>query len=106
MNIDIDKKWRKTLLLEESKLSDAVRNLEESGLQIVLVVSHNEILQGTVTDGDIRRGLLRGLELSSSINTIVHREALVVPSEMSRNLVISLMKRNQIRQIQIVDEER
>ena len=101
-----EQEWRKTLLSSEAQISDAVRNLEESGLQIVLVVSNDEILQGTVTDGDIRRGLLRGLDLRSKISSIIHEEALVVPTEIKRSLVVQLMKSNQIRQIPIVDEER
>lgn len=106
MSVNSEQKWRKALLSLDSKLSDAVRNLEESGLQIVLVVSELGTLQGTITDGDIRRGLLRGLDLDSPISHIIHQEALVVPTEMSRSLVVQLMKSNQIRQIPIVDEER
>ena len=57
---------RKTLLLSKSNLESAIKSLEKSSLQIVLVVNEKKELIGTITDGDIRRKLLKGFNLSSS----------------------------------------
>lgn len=98
--------WRKALLPADATLQDAIRNLDKTSLQIALVVSTDGILQGTVTDGDIRRGLLRGLELDSSIDTIIYREPLVVPPQLGRDTVLQLMQVNKIHQLPVVDEAR
>ncbi len=98
--------WRKALLPSNATLQMAIRNLEESALQIVLVVSSDGTLVGTLTDGDIRRGLLRGLDMNSSIDTIFRRESLVVPSHMGRDAVFQLMQTNRIHQLPVVDENR
>ena len=98
--------WRKALLSADSSLQQAIRNLDESALQIALVVSPNEELVGTLTDGDIRRGLLRGLNLDSRIDTIVQRAPLLVPPELARDLVLQLMRANKIHQLPVVDERR
>ena len=87
---------RKALLPADSSLQQAIRNLDDSALQIALVVSADEILLGTITDGDIRRGLLRGLDLSSPLTSIIGREPLVVPPGMSRDTVLQLMQANRI----------
>jgi len=63
-------------------------------------------LLGTISDGDIRRGLLKGLTLSSPITEIIHRNPLVVPPEMDRELVKQLMIANKIQQIPVVGEDR
>ena len=63
-------------------------------------------LLGTLTDGDIRRGLLRGLDMSSSIETIIYRDPLVVPPQLSRETVLQLMRVNKIHQLPVVDAER
>ena len=52
------KVWKKIILPEASSILDAAKNLEENGVQIVLVVDKKKCLVGTVSDGDIRRGLL------------------------------------------------
>ena len=47
-----------------SSLQEAIASLEASSLQIVLVVDSEGVLQGTLTDGDIRRAFLKGYGLS------------------------------------------
>ncbi len=98
--------WRKTSLAENTNLQQAVCSLEETAAKIVLVVSSDDRFIGTITDGDIRRGLLRGLDLSSPIDSIIHREAIVVPPNMSRQMVLQLMQANAINAVPVVDQSR
>ena len=44
-------------------MKDAIALFEATEEGIVLVVTDNNILLGTITDGDIRRSLLAGLNL-------------------------------------------
>jgi len=98
--------WRRTLLNVDATLKQAICNLDESAAQIILVVSSDGILAGTLTDGDIRRGLLRGLDLNSPIDSVIHREAMVVPPQMSRDMVLHLMQANVLSALPVVDESR
>ena len=98
--------WRKTLLPSNATLQHAIRCLDETGLQIVLVTSADGSLLGTLTDGDIRRGLLRGLAMSAPIEGIAHRDPLVVPPLWGRDTVLQLMQANKIHQLPVVDEQR
>ncbi len=99
-------RWREALLPAEATLQQAIRNLDESTLQIVLVVGGDGQMAGTLTDGDVRRGLLRGLELGSPIQSIIHTDPLVVPPTLNRDTVMQLMQANKLRQLPIVDEHR
>lgn len=105
-NKPISEPWCKALLRIDATVEQAIRNLNESALQIVLVVSADDTLVGTLTDGDIRRGLLRGLDLNSPIDSIIHREAMVVPPQMSREMVLHLMQANVLNALPVVDESR
>ncbi|QHA81700.1 CBS domain-containing protein [Pseudomonas mediterranea] len=98
--------WRKVLLSSNATIQEAIGNLDESGLQIVLVVSPEGMLQGSVTDGDVRRGLLRGLHLESPVEQIMSVNPLVVPPEMGREMVLHLMHANKIHQVPVVDANR
>jgi dTDP-glucose pyrophosphorylase len=98
--------WRKTLISAAATVRQAIGRLDESAMQIALVLSPDGTLLGTVTDGDIRRGLLRGLDLDSSIESIVYREPLVVPPQLGHDLVLQLMQANRIHQLPVVDESR
>jgi dTDP-glucose pyrophosphorylase len=97
-------RWRQAILPASATIELAIRNLDQTAIKIVLVADESGVLQGTVSDGDIRRGLLKGLNLASSIAAVVHRDALVVPPGMRRNLVMQLMAANMIQQVPIVDE--
>ena len=98
--------WRKSLLRTNSTFQDAITNLNKFGIKIVLVVNDNGQLEGTISDGDIRRNLLRGVRLDASVNDIVHTNALVVPPDLSRSMVVELMEANNIQQIPVVDARR
>lgn len=104
--MDLEANWQKALLSIKATIEDAIRNLNESGLQIGLVVSEDEKLLGTITDGDIRRGLLRGIDLTSSVQNVFNLDALVVPFQANRDLVFHIMQVNKVRQLPVVDEHR
>lgn len=97
--------WRQALLPVKSTIQQAIRNLDQVAIKIVLVVNERGELEGTISDGDIRRGLLKGLDLTSPIGSVIHRNALVVPPEMGRETVMRLMVANKIQQIPAVDEQ-
>ena len=97
--------WRQAILPESSTIGQVISNLDQVAIKIVLVVDKANKLIGTVSDGDIRRGLLKGLDLNSPIVSIVHYNALVAPQEMSLDIVMQLMVANKIQQIPVVDEQ-
>jgi dTDP-glucose pyrophosphorylase len=103
---DIGLMWRRALLPVEADLQQAIRNLDETGLQIALIVSADNVLLGTVTDGDIRRGLLRGLDLHTGVDAIMYRDPLVVPPNLGRDTVLQLMQANRFHQLPAVDDAR
>ncbi len=100
-----EERWRQALLPANATIQQAIRNLDQVAIKIVLVVNEKGELQGTISDGDIRRGLLKGLNLNSPMTSVIHRNALVVPPEMGRELVIQLMVANKIQQIPVVDDK-
>jgi dTDP-glucose pyrophosphorylase len=99
-----DQAWTQTILHADSTIRQAIQILNDNSLKIALVVDPSGILIGTISDGDIRRGILKGLELTSSVQSIVHRDALVVPPELTQDAIVQLMSANKIYQIPIVDE--
>ena len=98
--------WRIALLPEDASLQQAIRCLDASGLQIAIVARPDGRMVGTLTDGDIRRGLLRGMTLTSPADEIIHREPLVVPPQWGRDTVLQLMQANKVHQLPVVDEQR
>ena len=95
--------WEKAIMPAGASIQNIISNLDATGLQIVLVTQDNNVLLGTISDGDIRRGVLRGLKLDSPADSVIQRKPLVVPETLDRDLVLQLMTANSVRQIPIVD---
>jgi dTDP-glucose pyrophosphorylase len=98
--------WRDAILPTNATIGQVIQNLNQIAIKIVLVTNQEGLLEGTISDGDIRRALLKGLDLNSPITSVIHRKALVVPPELGRDLVMQLMVANKIQQIPVVDAER
>lgn len=97
-------KWEQAILKESATLHQAIRNLNEVALQLILVVDKEGHLIGTISDGDIRRALIKELDFTSKISLIMNKNPLVVPKGFSNSDIYQLMQLNQVRQIPIIDE--
>lgn len=92
---------------EKSLIIDALGIIEEGALQIALVVNEKGELVGTVTDGDIRRGIINGKSLKSEINEIMYKEYLHIEEETAaEEIALGIMKNRNISQIPVLDKNK
>jgi dTDP-glucose pyrophosphorylase len=101
-----DKSWMNTILPIESTIEDAIQRLNETSLKILLIADSERILIGTICDGDIRRGLLKGLNIASPISGIINLNPIIVEESSSSRLVNEIMIANKVFQIPIVDRKK
>lgn len=101
-----EKYWQNAVLPINATIGQAISNLNDIQIKVVLIVNDDDILVGTISDGDIRRGLLKGENLNSSVSKVLNRAPLVVPRELGRSQVMQLMEANKIMQIPVIDEQR
>jgi dTDP-glucose pyrophosphorylase len=98
-------RWKKALVNEQCTIGDVISNLDQSKVQISLVIDSKGKLLGTITDGDVRRGLLNGHTLASPARLIWKKNAMVVPQHLEREIVMQMMRANKILQMPVVDEQ-
>lgn len=101
----VSNQWRTCLLPVASTLQQAIQRLDVSGLQIVIAVDDDDRIAGTITDGDIRRALLRGVNLGDSVTSIVNTTPLVARPNLSRDAVHKIMLAKKVHQLPVVDED-
>ena len=97
---------KKCLIYEKGNIKNAISTIEEGGLKIALVISEDNKLLGTICDGDIRRGLLRGLNLDSPLTSVIQKKCIVAYQNSSENEIAKLLHNNSISQIPIISEEK
>ncbi|MDQ2147692.1 nucleotidyltransferase family protein [Alcaligenaceae bacterium C4P045] len=96
-------KWRSCVVALEATLGEAISIIDKSGLQIGLVVDENDRLSGTLTDGDIRRALLRRETLDSPVADVMGKSPRVASLEWSAEKVRHLMEEYRISHVPLVD---
>lgn len=98
------KDWKSTLISPRASIVEALKIIDDSSMQIVLVVDENQKLLGTVTDGDVRRAILRKISLNEPVEKIMHTSPRVASITDDKKQVISLMRQKDLKHIPVVDE--
>lgn len=95
--------WKNTLVGPGASIREAIQAIDRGVMQIALVADENLHLLGTVTDGDVRRGLLRGVSLDESVQLVMQRSPSVAREDSSRDAILDLMRQRRIHQIPVVN---
>ncbi len=84
-------------------LRQAVEIIDRGAAQIALVTEQDRLI-GIVTDGDVRRGLLRGESLDAPVTNIMRRDFRSLPAIATSAEALALMQRETLHQIPALDE--
>lgn len=98
------KRWKQVLVSKQTSIRDVIQILDASALQIVLVVDESNRLLGTVTDGDVRRGILRCVPLTEPVERIMNPNPRVARADEDRESLLAVMRRTGLHHLPLVDE--
>lgn len=100
-------KYTKRLIHREATISFALGVLNEIAPEpIAFVINDKQRLLGSLTDGDIRRGLLKGYALNDAVENIIQKNPVYLRNDnYSIDDIIDYRKRN-IMILPIVDEDK
>ncbi|MXQ12899.1 nucleotidyltransferase family protein [Microvirga makkahensis] len=89
----------------DESLSAAIARIEASGGEIALVVDDAGRLVGTITDGDIRRGILRGATLDSVAADVMYKSPRVATQNTPRSEIAERLRSDNLLQMPIVSDD-
>lgn len=95
--------WHNVLISPESTLRDALEIINKEALRVALVVDDKQQLIGVVTDGDIRRGLLKNLPLIEGVTSVMNSSPITAVEGTSNEQLIEIMEEKGILSIPILD---
>ena len=98
---------RKYIISETASVRDAlvaINNITHDG-ELLIVVNAAQQMVGSLTDGDIRRGLIAGAELTDTINKIMHRDFKFIKQEDYDVAHLKSFRDRRIMFIPILDAE-
>ncbi len=88
---------------EQEPMQRIIERINWANMEIILVVDASGRLIGTITDGDIRRGLLAGVDLDQPAGLIMNRRPVTAHQGLTRNEMLRIMREKSIRHLPVVD---
>jgi dTDP-glucose pyrophosphorylase len=88
----------------DSTLRRAMQIINDTAKGIALIVDNERRLQGVVTDGDIRRALLKGATLDAAVNDWMMRQPITCTTVAGSQEISTVMNLHSVRQLPILDE--
>lgn len=85
-------------------LLEAIAKVDASAQQVALVLHPDGRLAGVLTDGDIRRAILRGRDLQTPVSEVMNSTPTAVPASTSRDEMLALMRKTSFHHLPLVDE--
>jgi len=94
------------LLLPTATLREALQLLEDQRIKIIFVVKKNGKLMGACSDGDIRRTLLKGGDLDTTlVSKSMNPDPVMGRVGEKREALMAMMRRHGVSQLPVVDDE-
>lgn len=97
-------RWQNVLVKADQPIYDALKVIDQEALRIALVVDETNKLLGTVTDGDVRRGILKNVPFNAPVSEVMNRKPHTALDTSSRNESFALMEKLNILALPIIDE--
>ena len=91
--------WESALISPTLPLREAIAALNQGGLQIAVIVDEERRILGTLTDGDIRRALLRQVNLEAPVADVMARQPRIAAADSTKEALLRLMERHQLLQV-------
>lgn len=88
----------------DSTLREVLSVLDKNGLGVVFVVDRNRIMRGLLTDGDVRRALLKGASITDSIDLHMNRNFVLGSGQKTKAENLALMN-EKIRNLPILNDK-
>lgn len=100
-------KIKLSFISADSSIKQAINKLNETGHRILFVTDQEERLTGTVTDGDIRRGIVNGIQLIDPVSGIMNTKFLSIKADAPDKAEAArlLMHKYLINHIPVIDAQ-
>lgn len=100
------KAWERALIGPEATFRNALESIDQTGAGIALVVDADRRLLGALSDGDLRRALIRGAGLEDKAIAAANPNPICVDQDQDRAATLAVLRAHSLRQLPIIDADR
>ena len=98
--------WKKALIGPDATFRDALKAIDATGAGMALIVDEERRLLGALSDGDLRRALIRGAGLEDPAAAAANREPVCIDRNQDRAATLAMLRAHSLRQMPVLDDRR
>ncbi|MFT7860916.1 MAG: nucleotidyltransferase family protein [Sulfurimonas sp.] len=87
----------------DATIKESLEKIDQGAIKIAVILDNDDTLLGVITDGDIRRALLKGLTLESPIKEIVQTNPVVCHIDETKEQVLAKVLGKRIYHLPVLD---
>jgi dTDP-glucose pyrophosphorylase len=96
--------WRQIVVSSQTPLGEAIARVDATGMQLALVLNDDGHLDGVLSDGDVRRAILRGKSLATPVGEVMNVNPMVASADTPSDQLLSLMRRHVIHHLPLLNK--
>ena len=94
------------LISETTSIKASAKNMDQGGIGFLVVINSVSEVLGVVSNGDLRRAIINGVQLSAPISSIMNRKYIYLPGDYVQDDVIRAFNHNKIQQIPVIVDKK
>lgn len=98
-------RFSKIFVAPDGSLKDAIECIDAGAVEIALMAGDDRRLIGTISDGDVRRALLRGADLAAPAESVANREPVTAAVGTPPAALLELMVKRSVEQIPLIEND-
>jgi dTDP-glucose pyrophosphorylase len=105
MNSQINAQLQSVLISPRASITDAIKQLDAAGTGALLLCDENRKLCGILTDGDIRRAIMRSESLDESCNTVANSDPVSIGPDILPEQALQLMNKLDVNHLPVIKSD-
>lgn len=101
----MNRDWHRVIITQDCSIVDALEVIDRGALRVAIVADEQRKLLGLITDGDVRRGFLRGISMDAPVKEIMAKDVTVANIHDTRDDLLETMRHAELNHLPIVDDE-
>ena len=100
------KNFKDHIIFSGETIRNSIVKLGKLKKQFCIVVDKKKRFKGTLTDGDIRRGLLNNFTLKDKIADIYNKRSISIKADINDHKIVNILEKKKIRFTPIIDNKK
>tara|TARA_B100001989_G_C24474839_1_gene431205 strand:- start:5 stop:1048 length:1044 start_codon:yes stop_codon:yes gene_type:complete len=98
--------YKNLIIKENQTIEEALKKINENGINFIMVISKEDKLSGVLTDGDLRRQFLKGINIKEKVSIVINKNFIFINENSDDYKIKNIFDTNDIEYLPVIDSNR